>query len=135
MQFAHEDVYQLEARTEYRSYFWEIPILHDYRPYSFLSDNKLVVRANSEQPRPTLPACDATIPGHNEGAWMAKSEYQRVYPLDFYGMFGAAQEDHAENNQLFVPNLCRPQYISLGQAAQCLNGKTVHVWADNNVKR
>ncbi|KAI9248528.1 hypothetical protein BDA99DRAFT_564762 [Phascolomyces articulosus] len=133
--FTHQDNYQLDTRIEYRSYFWETPTKHYYRPYRFLSSNKLIVKAPLQTLPPELPACTAQQMSGGEGAWMAKAEYQRMYPLDFYGMFGVSQEDHAVNNRLFVPNHCRPQYISLGQAAQCLEGKTVHVWADNNIRR
>ncbi|KAI9495172.1 hypothetical protein BDB00DRAFT_255702 [Zychaea mexicana] len=144
VQFTHQDNYQLDTRIEYRSYFWETPTKHYYRPYRFLSSNKLIVKALLQTVPPELPPCTAAemAGGHSQGgvgdgggAWMAKAEYQRTYPLDFYGMFGVAQEDHAVNNRLYVPNNCRPQYVSLGQAAQCLEGKTVHVWADNNVRR
>ncbi|KAI8147629.1 hypothetical protein BJV82DRAFT_353720 [Fennellomyces sp. T-0311] len=130
----HEDLYRLDTRIEYRSYFWETPTKHYYRPFRFLSSNKLIVKALLTQKTPELPACEPTAMG-KEGVWMAKAEYQRTYPLDFYGMFGVAQEDHAVNNRLYVPNGCRPQYISTGQAAQCLEGKVVHVWADNNLRR
>ena len=135
VQFSHQDNYQLDTRIEYRSYFWETPSKHYYRPYRFLSANKLIVKAPLQTLPPDLPPCTAKEMSEGEGVWMAKAEYQRTYPLDFYGMFGVAQEDHAVNNRLFVPNNCQPQYISLGQAAQCLEGKTVHIWGDNNVRR
>ncbi|ORY98448.1 hypothetical protein BCR43DRAFT_561948 [Syncephalastrum racemosum] len=134
--FMHADIYYLESRTEYRSYFWETPALHYYRPYRFLSQNKLAVRKKqTDDPEPLLPLCDFRNSQHTTGSWMRKTEYQRTYPLDFFGMFGIDQEDHAEDNRLFVPDHCRPQYISIGQAAQCLLDKTVHVYADANVRR
>ncbi|CAO3589818.1 unnamed protein product [Absidia cylindrospora] len=66
---------------------------------------------------------------------MNKTTFQSIYPLDFYGMFGAVQEDHAESERLFVPDHCRMEYISYGQATQCLKDKVVHVWADGNMRR
>ncbi|KAI9495452.1 hypothetical protein BDB00DRAFT_813400 [Zychaea mexicana] len=104
VQFTHQDNYQLDTRIEYRSYFWETPTKHYDRPYRFLSSNKLIVKASLQTVPPELPPCTAAemAGGHRQGgvgdgggAWMAKAEYQRTYPLDFYGMFGVAQEDHA----------------------------------------
>ncbi|CAO3618838.1 unnamed protein product [Cunninghamella echinulata] len=74
-------------------------------------------------------------PLHLDGVWMDKAVFQSQYPLDFYGMFGPIQEDHAQFGRLFVPDHCRMEYISFGQATQCLMDKVVHVWGDGNIRR
>ncbi|KAI9271523.1 hypothetical protein BDA99DRAFT_298193 [Phascolomyces articulosus] len=140
--FKHPDVYQLKSTTEYRSYFWETPIYHPYRPYTYYSHNQLIVNTNrgidnneNQQQKPSSqPSCH-TNSVMRSGSWVNKTEYQQLYPLDFYGMFGEAQEDHAADDRLFVPDQCRLDYISTSQAIQCLEGKTFHVWGDNNMKR
>ena len=135
VQFMHQDIYQLDTRIEYRSYFWEAPSHHAYRPFRFQSKNSLIIKVSDEKKSMALPPCNYKNPLHHDGVWMSKDQYQRNYPLDFYGMFGMAQEDHAQDDYFFIPDHCQPQYISLGQATQCLQGQTIHVWADNNVRR
>ncbi|KAI9498165.1 hypothetical protein BDB00DRAFT_867816 [Zychaea mexicana] len=131
--FAHPDVYQLESTTEYRSYFWETPIYHPYRPFHYTSHNSLIVNAAAGIDKSLKPSCNGYI--STGSSWINKTEYQRLHPLDFYGMFGDAQEDHVVDDRLFVPDQCRMDYISTSQAIQCLEGKTFHVWGDNNMKR
>ncbi|KAI9312719.1 hypothetical protein BX666DRAFT_2031025 [Dichotomocladium elegans] len=138
VRFNHADVYTLQTRIEYRSYFWELPASHHYRPYLFISTNKLIISSNAAAEAAStngLPRCDPLNPDHQRGVWMNKTVYQQLHPLGIYGLFGDAQEDHAVDHRLFVPDGCRPEYIGIGQAAQCLDRKTVHVWADNNVRR
>ncbi|KAI8139582.1 hypothetical protein BJV82DRAFT_672553 [Fennellomyces sp. T-0311] len=131
--FTHADVYVLKSTTQYRSYFWETPIYHPYRPFGYTSHNSLVVNEVSGTiEKPPLPSCNGHI---STGSWINKTEYQRLRPLDFYDMFGDAQEDHAADDLLFVPDQCRMDYISTSQAIQCLEGKTIHIWGDNNIKR
>ncbi|KAI8086761.1 uncharacterized protein BX664DRAFT_336693 [Halteromyces radiatus] len=130
--FAQADTYVLKGRIEYRSYFWEQPIYHSYRPITFTSVNKAMVKSLYKLHQ---PACNARNPDHWQGVWMNKTTFQSVYPLDFYGMFGPVQEDHAEFDRLFVPDHCRMEYISYGQASQCLQEKVIHVWADGNLRR
>lgn len=130
VQFSYAGTYTLESMCEYRSYFWETPIYHVYRPYTFTSENKLLVKSGS---RELLKECDSLQ--EVKGAWVNKTDYQSANPLDYYGSFAEAQEDHAENQRFFVPDNCRMPLISVGQAAQCLDQQTVHVWGDANVRR
>ncbi|KAI8376492.1 uncharacterized protein BYT42DRAFT_574806 [Radiomyces spectabilis] len=135
VQFTHAGIYHLETVIEYRSYFWERPVLHQYQPIRFVSANKLIVGPPSKPRQSALPLCDLRNSSHMEGMWMDKTYYQTRYPFDFYGMFGDAQEDHAQNGRLFVPTHCRMEYISTSQAVQCLENKVVHVWDDGNIRR
>ncbi|KAG0180609.1 hypothetical protein DFQ28_004945 [Apophysomyces sp. BC1034] len=130
VQFSHAGTYVLQSLNEYRSYFWESPIFHSYRPHRFMSENKLLVKPGS---RIALDECSARQ--EVKGSWINKTDYQEAYPLDYYGMFAEAQEDHVENNRFFVPDGCRMPLISIGQAAQCLDQRTIHVWGDANVRR
>ncbi|KAG2223820.1 hypothetical protein INT45_001954 [Circinella minor] len=136
--FTHPDTYTLKSTTEYRSYFWETPIYHPYRPFTYYSHNNLIVNTLPLQTivdnnkKPPQPSCNGNI---LSGSWVNKTAYQQLHPLDFYGMFGEAQEDHAADDRLFVPDQCRMDYISTSQAIQCLEGKTFHIWGDNNMKR
>ncbi|KAI8064489.1 hypothetical protein BC940DRAFT_94337 [Gongronella butleri] len=130
--FAQADQYILRGSVEFRSYFWEQPIYHWYKPVAFNSVNMAMVKSLYKLPQ---DACDARNPDHWQGAWMNKTTFQTAYPLDFYGMFGPIQEDHAEFDRLFVPDNCRFDYISYGQAAQCLRDQVIHVWDDGNIRR
>ncbi|CAO3594087.1 unnamed protein product [Absidia cylindrospora] len=130
--FSQADTYHLKGRVEYRSYFWEQPIYHSYRPTTFKSVNMAMIKPLYKL---NQPACDARIANHWQGTWMNKTTFQFVYPLDFYGMFGPIQEDHAEFDRLFVPDHCRMEYISYGQATQCLENKVIHAWANGNLRR
>ncbi|KAL0077931.1 hypothetical protein J3Q64DRAFT_1766968 [Phycomyces blakesleeanus] len=133
VRFTHADIYTLDGITEYRSYFWEEPTHHSYQPESFKSDN--VIKVLSQEVQPILPACDMRKPENIEGSWMNKAAFQHTYPLDFYGMFGPLQEDHANDGYLYVPDKCRMEYIGVGQAAACFQDKIVHVWGDGNLRR
>lgn len=43
IQFTHHGTYSLDTSVEYRSYFWEFPGFHPYRPNHFVSKNKVLV--------------------------------------------------------------------------------------------
>ncbi|KAI9022775.1 hypothetical protein CLU79DRAFT_144180 [Phycomyces nitens] len=133
VRFTHTDIYTLDGITEHRSYFWEDPTHHSYQPDTFRSTN--VVKVQPRDTQPVLPACDMKKVENMEGSWMNKAAFQYTYPLDFYGMFGPLQEDHADNGYLYVPDKCRMEYIGVGQAAACFQDKTVHVWGDGNLRR
>ncbi|ORY94425.1 hypothetical protein BCR43DRAFT_516104 [Syncephalastrum racemosum] len=136
VRFTHQGDYLLDTTTEYRSYFWEDPIYHPFRPFQYSSKNFLSVVPSQNESLPILVPCDAThLQQQVSRSWVTKPKYRELYPLDFYGMFGAAQEDHAVDDQLYMYDQCRLEYISGSQAAQCLHGKTIHVWGDNHIKR
>jgi hypothetical protein len=133
------DTYRLKTINEYRSYFWETPIYHKYRPFEYASHNNLTVYkpqtvAGSKL---MLPVCDIknkTAP-LLQGAWIESSHYEQLEPSNFYRMFENSQDDFMVDDRVFVPEQCRLDYISAGAGARCLGQKKVHVWGDVNIKR
>ncbi|KAG0180468.1 hypothetical protein DFQ29_000613 [Apophysomyces sp. BC1021] len=116
--FARADTYRLESTTEYRSYFWETPVYHLYKPLDFSSQNVLRVTRRTTKV-PTLPQCDARRPEHLDGIWVESTTNADVYDED------------AKKDIEFVPNQCHLDRSSV----QCLEQKTIHVWADANTRR
>lgn len=54
VQFPHHGTYSLETSVEYRSYFWEYPEMHPYRPNRFVSKNQLMVRPKNTMQLPCV---------------------------------------------------------------------------------
>ncbi|CAO0790270.1 unnamed protein product [Mucor circinelloides] len=131
VRFTHADTYKLDAIDEYRSYFWEAPILHSYRPYRFQSQNYLIV-AESETPT-TLPTCQSD--SDLRGNWVNATVFKNSNSRSIYTMFENNQKEFLHTGKVFVPDTCQLEFKSTGQAAACLGTKTVHVWADNNLRR
>ncbi|KAI8993605.1 hypothetical protein BDB01DRAFT_335453 [Pilobolus umbonatus] len=48
VKFVYHGIYSLETSTEYRSYFWEHPIFHAYRPNRYTSYNTAIVHKVSK---------------------------------------------------------------------------------------
>lgn len=131
VKFTQADTYKLDAVDEYRSYFWEAPILHNYKPYRFQSQNYLIV-AESET-LTTLPICQNDTDIH--GTWVNATVLKNSNGKSMYAMFENSQKDFIHNGKVFVPDNCQLEFKSTGQAAVCLGTKTVHIWADNNLRR
>lgn len=135
-QFQQADTYKLDAINEYRSYFWESPILHSYQPHSFESQNKLIVRPTIKKQK--IPVCDLTNNSTNtmlKGSWVDKSVYELDNGIELYKAYESTETTYAVNNKVFVADNCVLEYKSSGQGAQCLGKKIVHVFGDNNVRR
>ncbi|KAI9483176.1 MAG: hypothetical protein EXX96DRAFT_557156, partial [Benjaminiella poitrasii] len=132
VRFSHPDVYQLHGLNEYRSYFWESPILHTYRPFQFISENKLIVQQR-EKPQ-LLPECNTTS---IRGAWVDSTVFSQKHTSIFYSMFENSESEFMdqEDSKIFVPDECHLTFKSTGYAARCLNKKSIHIWADDNIKR
>ncbi|KAI8340286.1 hypothetical protein BC941DRAFT_500821 [Chlamydoabsidia padenii] len=111
--FRHSDAYTLKSTTEYRSYFWEVPIQHKYQPFSFDSSNMAIITSSSSLNQQHLPPCDPQQP--LEGSWRNNTDHYQFIP------------DHCElaNTQ---------QGLAVGPL-DCLQHKTIHVWGDANTRR
>ncbi|KAI8636879.1 hypothetical protein BD408DRAFT_425458 [Parasitella parasitica] len=131
VRFTQADTYRLDAIDEYRSYFWEAPILHNYKPYRFQSQNYLIV-SKSEIPT-RLPICrnDTDI----QGIWVNATVFKKSNSRSMYTMFENNENQFVHNGKVFVPDSCQLEFKSEGQAIACLGTRTVHVWADNNLRR
>jgi hypothetical protein len=144
--FAQADTYRLNAITEYRSYFWETPILHSYQPHAFKSQNKLVVRSKPTiestpvKYQQRLPLCDlksnrSTL-NECKGTWVDKSAFElNGHAQELFTTYENAEKYYSINDKVFVPDNCQLEYKSDGQGAKCLGKKIVHVVGDNNVRR
>lgn len=131
VKFYHKDTVQLQAIDEFRSYFWENPILHSYHPYHFTSENNLTISNNlNTQIKPKqLPTCQSTsVPG----AWVDISTVRQDL---LFNMYGNSENQVTVNDKVFIPNTCQLQYTGEGQGLNCLNKKTLHIWGDNNLRR
>lgn len=135
VKFTQPDTYYLESKTEYRSYFWEEPIYHPYRPFHYVSNHNLTVAANEEtDTEKPATICDAKRL-ESGGSWIDAADWQQSSPADFYTMFGERADSHTRDDFAFIPNACRIEYKSHARVHQCLAGKTVHVWGDHHVQR
>ncbi|CAO3636156.1 unnamed protein product [Cunninghamella echinulata] len=115
----HSDDYILKATSEYRSYFYEVPIQHRYQPYSFDSSNLAIIHPtsssaalmtlnnNDDDSLPTCNIMDQSI----EGSWKNET-----------------------NQYQFIPDHCNLFYTR-HDGLQCLGKKTIHVWGDGNMRR
>ncbi|KAI8877558.1 hypothetical protein K501DRAFT_288321 [Backusella circina FSU 941] len=123
--FAFDGQYILDTSVEYRSYFWENPMMHHYRPNRFSSRNKLnaMKRFSQEQ----LPIC--TGPSL-QGAWMSKVHLQQRDPLRYYDEYATMFGDMTDSSPVYVPSHCR-----FNHTMDCLESKTIHVWGDKHTKR
>jgi hypothetical protein len=132
VQFHQADTYSLQAISEYRSYFWETPILHTYQPYYYQSQNKLIVRESIKR---RAPFCKLNNNTDMQGAWVDRSVYGKSHQNALYTMYENTEYDLMVNDKVFVPDTCLWEYKSAGYGARCLGQKNIHVWADNNVRR
>ncbi|KAI8881273.1 hypothetical protein K501DRAFT_253451 [Backusella circina FSU 941] len=133
VKFTQPDTYRLRATNEYRSYFWESPIYHSYRPSHFRSQNKLIVK-EKKTPKPVLPPCSFGNMSVT-GSWRNAQLFEKSNPAEYYNMFENTQGEFIENERVFVPDQCHLEYKSNGQGVQCLGKKTIHVWGDANIAR
>jgi hypothetical protein len=133
VKFTQPDTYRLRATNEYRSYFWESPIYHTYRPHHFRSQNKLIVKEKKTS-KSLLPPCSYGNMSVT-GSWRNAQLFERNNPAEYYNMFENTHDEFIENERVFVPDQCHLDYKSNGQGVQCLGKKTIHVWGDANVAR
>ncbi|KAI7908215.1 uncharacterized protein BX663DRAFT_557373 [Cokeromyces recurvatus] len=141
VQFNFPDIYQLHGLNEFRSYFWESPILHTYRPFQFISENKVIVQQQQQQQQQeqeqnrSLPECSSRQ--HVHGAWIDLNLFSQTQPKLLYSMFENSENDFIDGKEkkVFVPDQCQLNFKSTGYAARCLNKKTIHIWADDHIKR
>ncbi|KAI8966937.1 hypothetical protein BDF20DRAFT_840598 [Mycotypha africana] len=153
--FLFPDNYYLNVSSEYRSYFWEIPILHQYRPFHYRSSNYLVVQQQQQQQqqqRQLLSNCSnyhkssSSSDNRLSGTWVNPTAMMQLlnheYYKDLYQRFHAAYEstivnDFKEADKVFIPDdPCQLQFKSLGYTiSQCLNQKVLHAWGDIQLKR
>jgi hypothetical protein len=132
--FLQADTYRLKAISEYRAYFWELPIVHAYRPHEFKSQNKLIVRPSVE--KKNVPFCNLKSNTTNlVGTWIDKTAYESNHGQDLFFSYENSENDYSMDNKVFIPNNCKLPFKSSGEGAQCLGKKTVHVLGDNNVRR
>ncbi|KAI8328310.1 hypothetical protein EDC96DRAFT_73111 [Choanephora cucurbitarum] len=127
--FGQPDTYELNASTEYRHFFWETPILHAYHPFQFQSQNKLIVQPSE---RAAKKICNATS---LEGTWVDQARLAEYDPYMLHQMYENTEIQHSVVNKVFVPDTCQLNYVSIGKVAECLGRQTVHVWADQHIKR
>jgi hypothetical protein len=123
--FAFDGQYSLDTSVEYRSYFWENPMMHHYRPNRFSSRNKLNVMKRFSQDQ--LPICTGTS---LQGAWMSKVHLQQRDPLRYYDEYASTFGDMADNTLVYVPSQCR-----FNRTMECLESKSIHAWGDKHTKR
>jgi hypothetical protein len=136
--FQQADTYRLDTMTEYRSYFWETPVLHTYQPFSFKSQNKLIVRGKSTTATSTaLALCDLKSNKTTEfrGAWVDKSNYEENHSQELYTAYENTENRYSINGKVFIPNTCQLEFKSNGQGARCLGKQIVHALGDNNLRR
>lgn len=135
VQFHQADTYALQAISEYRSYFWETPVLHSYMPYAFPSQNKLIVRESVPETTNIVPACKLNNNTDMQGAWVDRFIYGKSHQHALYTMYESTEQDLMVNDKVFVPDSCLWGYKSAGFGSRCLGRKNIHVWGDNNVRR
>lgn len=146
VKFQQADTYRLNAITEYRSYFWETPILHSYQPHDFKSQNKLIVRPKSTTAAVVppavakLPLCDLkgnkSLLNEFRGTWVDKVSFESSgHGQQLFTTYENTEKLYSINDKVFIPDTCQLEYKSDGQGAKCLGKKTVHVIGDNNVRR
>ncbi|KAL0090652.1 hypothetical protein J3Q64DRAFT_1706482, partial [Phycomyces blakesleeanus] len=122
----HPDTFYLQSVTEYRSYFWETPIYHAYRPFSFRSINRLVVMP-AESKKTILLPCDASRSEHLQGSWRTNTRLNHIHNPE--AGVASVNEEYT-----FVPDLC---YRPFGRRPtdECPRFQAIHVWGDDHIKR
>ncbi|KAI9031021.1 hypothetical protein CLU79DRAFT_732548 [Phycomyces nitens] len=123
---SYPDTFYLQSVTEYRSYFWETPIYHAYRPFSFRSINRLKVTP-TESEKSALSPCDARRPEHLQGSWQANIRLDSIQS-------STANISSPKDNYTFVPDLCHRPFRHR-PANECPKFQAIHVWGDDHVKR
>lgn len=88
--------------------------------------------AESETPT-RLPVCQNG--SDIQGTWINATVFKNSNSRSIYTMFENNQKEFAHNDKVFVPDNCQLEFKSTGQTSVCLGTKTVHVWADNNLRR
>ncbi|KAI7892925.1 uncharacterized protein EV154DRAFT_503367 [Mucor mucedo] len=129
--FQQADTYRLEGINEYRSYFWESPVLHSYHPHPFESQNKLIVRPAALK----KSICNSNTTSLLKGTWVDIDTYKLENEMDLYTAYEKTESIYSVNRKVFMADHCVLGYKSRGQGAQCLGKKIVHVFGDNNVRR
>ncbi|KAI8979290.1 hypothetical protein BDF20DRAFT_868701 [Mycotypha africana] len=137
--FTHSGVYHLNAKLEYRSYFWEQPSFHAYSPIQFLSKNLLIVDKKTSKPQ--QGASDSKQEICNIRNNVASNEQTSLESSVWINSRGKKQYDWktaqklqsfsmTNSNYTFVPNCKIDQ-----EGANCLLKKTIHMWGDKHLQR
>lgn len=125
VKFAQHGIWTLDTSVEYRSYFWEQPGIHHYRPNRFTSRNSLTVykKPNGKSPFVEQPAevCDLTEAfALKDSAWIRKEGLQET---EGHVRFEGARS-------VFVPS------CQLSFDPSCFQSRlTLHIWGDHHLKR
>jgi len=128
VKFTQHGVWTLDTSVEYRSYFWEQPGIHHYRPNRFASRNSLTVykkpneKSETKEPLVEQPGnvCDLTQAfALKDSAWIRKENIREMDNVRFEGA-----------NSVFSPS-CQLDFDQ-----SCFQSKlTLHIWGDHHLKR
>ncbi|KAI8642122.1 hypothetical protein BD408DRAFT_417113 [Parasitella parasitica] len=123
VKFTQHGVWILDTSVEYRSYFWEQPATHQYRPNRFLSRNSLTVyKKPSEKSgiEDSSVVCNFIEPFTlKDSVWIEKGYTQELQNLKF-----------EVGNYIFNPS-CQ---FDIDET--CFQSKlTIHMWGDHHLKR
>ncbi|KAI8983547.1 hypothetical protein BDB01DRAFT_850682 [Pilobolus umbonatus] len=135
VKFNTPDTYKLKAVDEYRSYFYEKPVLHIYRPVVITPANKIIVHSNRTSVKKKPTCAYDHINSFMLGRWVNASVFKETDPDEFYDMFERNENEFIEHGKVFVPDNCSLDYTTVAQGGYCLGKQTIHVWGDNNMKR
>lgn len=131
VKFAQHGVWTLDTSVEYRSYFWEQPGIHHYRPNRFTSRNSLTVYKKPNEKSETNNkdmfvesppnVCDLTEAfALKDSAWIRKQDVRENG--------GNARFEGAHS--VFVPN-CQFDFDR-----SCFQSRlSLHIWGDHHLKR
>ncbi|CEP15482.1 hypothetical protein [Parasitella parasitica] len=123
VKFTQHGVWILDTSVEYRSYFWEQPGTHQYRPNRFISRNSLTVykklgeKSGTEDPS---TACDFTEPFTLQNSvWIKKDYAQDLQHVKFEAA-----------NFIFNPS-CQFDI----DKTRFRSKLTIHMWGDHHLER
>lgn len=127
VKFSQHGVWSLDTSVEYRSYFWEQPGIHHYRPNRFTSRNRLTVYKKPNEKSETKDSlveqyggCDFTEAfALKDSAWIQKEYAQDLDNVRFEGA-----------NSVFSPS-CQFDF-----ERSCFQSRlSLHIWGDHHLKR
>lgn len=127
VKFTQHGIWTLETSVEYRSYFWEQPGIHHYRPNRFTSRNSLTVYKNPNERSETQSSfveqpvvCDFAEPFTlKDSVWIKKDYIQDSEDVKFEGA-----------NSIFNP-ICQFDIDKTSYQSKL----KLHIWGDHHLKR